>query len=488
VLTTRYENIIFYMDISGTTLKRKELTKCIITYIKVKKEKNPLTNFGILFFKENGTPDLLVDQSDSQSIIKKIDEEWQERNTQQNFLENGLFLCLSHIAEKAKKQNADHRIIIISDAPSNKSEEYQQALLLTLNNVKFFPTYVDIIRIGQERFYSDDVKLRIVTSTASGGLFYAEDIKSLAGILQALTNNKRLASMNQPDGKIMIDEENRMFYERLATDLLTPDLGESGICAICNKVEYEGEDVENAVFIKCYNCNAFFHANHAAIYSFENNIGLINLFRCPKCEVLLKIDEKFLLSVNGIDPSTFKSAIIEDQEPLQNESNIVDEIMSGMEDSETEQNDALGSSEELVPNVEEEITFEPLSSDNIFSNESNAVESNTQPQTNQPAQKAAPLRPGGFGFFQRSPMIQSHPLNSNENSQLKSPNNEVWCPPNVNSAQGESVAVKMSSLSPPGNEAEVKRRKPVRSFKLCMVCGVSNTGEVKLCKNCGAPV
>jgi len=290
--TTKYENIIFYLDITGTSksIKRKEISKALEKFILEKKKINPLTVFGLLIFKEGGVPDFLACCDDPDQIVKKISDEWNARDMKESFLENGLFFCLSHVSNQAIHQSGDYRIVVISDFPSNKSEDYQTALFELVSKVRFMPTFIDIIRIGGERFYSDDVKLRVITTTASGGLFYAQDSKSLNNILQALTKNKRLASLNQPSGNIYIDEENKEFYENLAAELLTPEPGQTGVCHLCGNEICQECNEEFLDLLKC-TCGVYFHEEHIGQYSFENNIGLPHIFRCPNCDNLLRMDE-----------------------------------------------------------------------------------------------------------------------------------------------------------------------------------------------------
>ena len=97
----------------------------------------------------------------------------------------------------------------------------------------------------------------------------------------------------------IIDEENKEFYEKLATDLLTPTpMEEQGLCIFCNS-----EICDAGIYtriLKCYNCDSHFHEYHVGKYAFEHNIGLPHIFRCPKCDVLLKMDEHSCLVINDI--------------------------------------------------------------------------------------------------------------------------------------------------------------------------------------------
>jgi len=73
--STKFEIILIYLDITGKTIKKKDLTKIIKKFIESKKKKNPLSKFGLLFFKEGGYPDFLEDTDDTNQLIKKISNE-----------------------------------------------------------------------------------------------------------------------------------------------------------------------------------------------------------------------------------------------------------------------------------------------------------------------------------------------------------------------------------------------------------------------------
>lgn len=451
----KYENIIFYLDITDGTVKKKEIVKVIVNFIKTKKKSNPLTLFGVLIIKDDKSPSFISNVGEAEEIIKKIEIDWKERNTDESFLENGLFYCLSQISEVATKQSAEHRVIVISDLPSNKSDDYQTALIELVKTVRFLPTYIDIIRLGEERFYSDDVKLRIITNHSNGGLFYCEDLKTLESVLLALTKSKRLAILNQPEGNIYIDEGNKTFYENLATELLTPENGEKGICILCNNEIIEDHSNSDMEFLKCYNCNSFFHKSHAAIYSFEQNIGLPHIFRCPRCDVLLKLDETTVLEINGIT----SQLTIQNNYKINNDPNCAS--MSNLQFEENiEENNIMTDNKESIEN--------PTQVENEIENDSQIETKKTKTKTSK-----VPLTPSGFNFFinpsgNNNQSIQNKPI-SNEEGNLQK-----------NKPQSED------SIQYFNSPEKSKKRRRTSKFKLCTICGETNGPFDKICKNCNA--
>jgi len=431
--TKKYENLIFYLDLSGSFLKKKDLIKNLTLFIDEKKKRNQNTKFNILFINKDGTPNFLEESNDNSesSLLEKFEKEWNDKERPQSFLENGLFFALSYIAEKSRNKQSDYRIIVISDCPSSKSEEYSEALFKLIDNVKYFPTYIDIIRIGKERFYSDDVKLRIITATTNGGLFYIEDPKELRSILFRLVQSKNLLDLNQPDGKIEINNENKLFFENLASDLLTPEPSEENedsSCFLCNKKENSEIAIEYSNFLKCFNCGKLFHEECLSKFAYKNNIGICYIFRCPNCEILLKLEETRVLKINGIS----------------------------LENQNIEQTSVYTTNNEI--NIDQK---EPNSNPDI---------SNRNVDENKP--KRIPISHGGFDFFvsitpktnqgsveetKTSPENESKEIPSKVTDNTQTPNQEI--------------------------KSQIKRKKTT-IIKFCPVCGANLSAGDKICRIC----
>ncbi len=361
------------------------------------------------------------------------------------------FIVFQSVAQKSTERAGEFRVIVVTDKPSNKAAEYQEALFNLVNTVCFFPTYIDIIRVGTERFYSDDVKLRIITSTTNGGLFYVSESKHLTQILQGLTKSKRFSALNQPE-HLVIDEENKEFYENLATDLLTPmPNDEEGLCIFCNS-----EICDSGIYtriLKCYNCNSSFHEYHIGKYAFEHNIGLLHIFRCPQCDVLLKMEEHAVLVINDIpieaEPMDFGFSASED-------------------DYETEPSE-----------VEMEVDMESVM-DHIdyvrYDEEDMEMSNEPEPAPLNGNAQAVPLRPSGFSFFQ-TPVANGNKL-ATKSAQVESIEQ-----PYESFSQEEPEE---TSLDYQREESKPRRRSAsARKFMVCRICGTSNNVYSKKCKNCG---
>ena len=173
------EQIIIYLDLSSKIISKKELTKAIDIFVRSKYEVNPHHQFSVFFFNEDQSPEIIENLNQPKLVKKAIEQAYKERAESSNFFENGLFFCLSSIAAAFLKQAITFRVVVISDLPSSKSDDYTEALMNLVETVRTFPTFIDIIRIGNQRLYKDDVKLRLISTLTNGGLFYVESAKEM---------------------------------------------------------------------------------------------------------------------------------------------------------------------------------------------------------------------------------------------------------------------------------------------------------------------
>ncbi|MFX0031320.1 MAG: hypothetical protein ACFE8E_02120 [Candidatus Hodarchaeota archaeon] len=288
------EEFIFYIDLLSNFLKKKILTKAISVFIKEKEKFNSLNSYGLILFQEKGAPITVYNEKEAESLVKTIEEYWDHRETKKSYLENGLFEILSYVFRKIKTARKNYRVIILSDTPSSLSEEYHNALYDLLLKARKFDTFIDIIRVGDQKFYDDDVKLKVIVSETHGGVFYCDDIKLFQNILGSLIQNKSEFNVIHTNETEQILKEDKLFYERLAVDLISLASEEIEKCDICDQELCPICEAHSDEIHKCFNCNAKYHACCGAEYSISNNIGFNHLFRCIKCDTLLKLDEDFV--------------------------------------------------------------------------------------------------------------------------------------------------------------------------------------------------
>jgi len=293
-----YEDIFFYIDLTKEILKKKEVIKAIRYYISEKNKTNIKGHYGLLIFQDAGNPIFVTDKKDSDIIENAIEENWKNRPKKQSFFENGLFYIFSYIAETVKKKSRLNRIIIITDTPSDLSEDYTDALFGLVSNIKAIPTFIDIIRVAEkeERFFRDDVKLNILASDTKGGIFYLSDKKDFISIIKKLTESKQLVSTFE-EHSVKIKKEDYDFYSRLAKNLIPSHTNDVGLkCHLCQEEICPCCADINDTLLLCESCNSAFHSCCVTNYTIQNNIGIPHIFRCPKCDILLKINQDEIVS------------------------------------------------------------------------------------------------------------------------------------------------------------------------------------------------
>ncbi|MFX1502216.1 MAG: hypothetical protein ACFFDH_14735 [Promethearchaeota archaeon] len=328
------EDIYFYLDLSKDFLKKKEIIKAIKYYIEEKNKINLKGHYSLLIFQDEKNPVFLTNKKDSGIIAKSIEENWKNRPKEQSYFENGLFYIFSYIAETVRKKSKFNRILVITDTPSDLSEEYQEALFNLVSKIKNFPTFIDIIRVsgGSQRFFSDDVKLNMLASDTKGGIFYVQDRKEFTDVIKKLVKTKQFVSTftDRPE-LIEITKEDYAFYNRLAKSLKKPEKVEGLVCHFCNEELCPVcADIYDFPLI-CEDCNSSFHRCCVTNHVINHNIGIPNIFRCPnsECDVLLKIDADEIIKVSGeVEVSTVKEFM--EKEFLQDSS---EEIPKGVDTS-----------------------------------------------------------------------------------------------------------------------------------------------------------
>ncbi|MFX1288420.1 MAG: hypothetical protein ACFFFY_07650 [Promethearchaeota archaeon] len=292
-----YEDIFFYLDLTKNILKKKEVIKAIRYYISERNKTNIKGHYGLLIFQDEGNPIFITNKKDSDIIENAIEENWKTRPKKQSFFENGLFYIFSYIAETVRKKARHNRIIVITDTPSDLSEDYTEALFGLVSKIKIIPTFIDIIRVSEreERFFRDDVKLNILSSDTKGGMFYLSEKKDFFTIIKSLTKSKEILNLfEQTSNKFQIKKEDYDFYSRLAKNLIPAHPDDVGLkCHLCQEEVCPCCADINDTLQLCENCKSAFHICCITNYAIQNNIGIPHLFRCPnpKCQILLKIDQ-----------------------------------------------------------------------------------------------------------------------------------------------------------------------------------------------------
>jgi len=302
-----YEDTYIYLDLTKDVLKKKDIIKTIKYFIEEKNKINIKGHYSILIFQEEGNPVFITDKKDASIIAKAINENWSSRPKEISFFENGLFYIFSYIAETVRKKSKYNRVIVITDTPSDLNDEYQEAVFNLVEKIKHFPTFIDIIRVADkgERFFKDDVKLNILASDTKGGNFVVQGKKELQETFEKLIKSKQLVTTfaDRPD-QIKISSDDYMFYSKLAKQLGKHDTMEKLECFFCREEVCPVCTHIDDVPLICEDCNSGFHSCCVTNYTITHNIGIPHIFRCPKCDILLQIDEDEIIGVAGEEDIT----------------------------------------------------------------------------------------------------------------------------------------------------------------------------------------
>ena len=428
---TDSEEIIFYLDLTTNFIKKKSVMKAIDSFIKEKDKFNALSSYGVVIFQKRENPVSKYDLKDSDSILNIIDEAWENREIEKSFLENGLYEILAYIFRKSRESRKNYRVIIVSDAPSKLSDDYYNALYDLLIKAKKFSAYIDIIRVGNEQFYEDDVKLKVISSECRGGLFYVSNGKLLQDILGSLIQNKTEFKVLKTEDVDQILGEDKVFYERLAVDLISLSTDDEEKCTICEQELCPICEAHSDEIHKCFNCDAKFHSCCAAKYSLAKNIGFNHLFRCPQCEILLKLDEEFveMIHTEDLEDESYPEEVPIIEEPVAEEQ-IIEEH-----------------------SVEEEI------------GEENELVSPEVPISLPPSENSKKVKIGGF---------------FGKEIEIKLKKDSTSTPEIEKSPVEPEKPVSITTLKPP-------RKKRESRIKLCNICGAT-LQRTNHCPICGATV
>ncbi|MHA2397644.1 MAG: vWA domain-containing protein [Promethearchaeota archaeon] len=429
------EEFIFYIDLTTNFLKKKSVMKAISSFMKEKEKFNALSSYGLVIFQNDDNPISEYDIKDSEAVLTALNNAWESREVNQSFLENGLYEILAYIFRKSRDNRKNYRIIIISDAPSKLDEDYYNALYDLLIKAKKFSAFIDIIRVGEEKFYEDDVKLKVISSETYGGMFYCQDEKLLQNILGSLVQTKKEFKVLNTEDQDQVLKEDKVFYERLAVDLISLSADDEEVCSICEQELCPICEVHSDEVHKCFNCNTKFHSCCAAKYSLARNIGFKHLFRCPQCQTLLKIDEDYVNLV-------YEEDLEEDITGTEIEEQDLTEIPQQTEFVQEQQYEEQRAEEE---------SYEELSAD----------ESTGLPQP--PPEVTRKVKVGGF--FGKEVEVK---INNNL------PPVEVT--QTIEEESEETVSI--TTLKPP-------RKRGTATIKLCKICGAT-LQNTKNCPMCGA--
>ena len=244
-----------------------------------------------------------------------------------------------------------------------------------------------------------------------------------------------------------------MFYSKLAKQLTkhtTLDKVEcffcrEEVCPVCTHID----DVP----LICEDCNSGFHSCCVTNYTITHNIGIPHIFRCPKCDILLQIDEDEIVGVAGEEDITSVKEYI-GMEDLASPSDIYDDGPVIIEEDEFSPDELEKIQPPTIPESQE---FAP-------------------PPPQAPGEEVKKIRVGGF--FGKMYSVRKD-INGNIIYERQGKTQETPYQAEVTTEKGASST---TTTSPFQNRGKSR-------INICTVCGtpVAST-NVTTCKKCGSPL
>ncbi|MBN2149937.1 MAG: hypothetical protein JW839_00695 [Candidatus Lokiarchaeota archaeon] len=278
------EDVIFYFDLGVRGIvSKKAIVKAVQHFIKEKEKENPGSNWGVVAFKhDEDNPQFHEGLARDEEALEPFLKDNLKFVTKAHPLEQGLMLASTYLVD-AYRTTRNHvlRMIVISDGPTEgSSANLVTALMDLLDTIKHFPVFIDIIRVGDERVYPDDVKLKTIAEVASGKVYYAATDDAFKDIIETLLSASPASPM--PGVRPL---EKRAYFEGLCWSLL-----ETGIpgasCLACGKGEQSG------TLLQCENCGAPYHGHCASEVALREYEAFPGIFRCKKCDCLLNTESR----------------------------------------------------------------------------------------------------------------------------------------------------------------------------------------------------
>jgi hypothetical protein len=291
-------------------------------------------------------------------------------------------------------------------------------------------------------------------------VFYCTEAKLFLNILRSLIQSKSEFIVVQPEEDDQIFEEDKIFYEKLAVDLISLDSDEEEKCDICEREICPICDAHSDEVHKCFNCNAKYHACCAANYAIANPIGFNHLFRCIQCDTLLKLDEEYVEMI-------YREEHEEEVEAELTEIELTDEIIEGehieeeFEEEQIEEQSFEEEGEELVIGKDILVPEQLRPPPSLAKPPPKLI----KPQPNLPPTKTVKVG----GYFGREITMKTNGLNND----LVPPATETIVSDSDGTTQVKEK-ISITSLKPPRRD----------TIKFCQICGFT-LKATSLCPKCG---
>jgi len=287
-MTTLSEDTLIFNALTPNITDMKKFYDALEHFMKIKKENDASDRFNVIIFQDYGPNylnDFTLNPENILMALKTLESTIYPAN-----IAGGIFVAITFIIEVYKRiSQKAFRLVILSDSGTFKiPDKYMPVLENLIDKVKDMPFYIDIVRIDTDD-PAEDRKLMELATRCYGNVHEINDLRDLDSILEVLALKREIPQESFYDAeKKIIPKTDQPFYINLADEPINYSKAEK--CSIC----FQMDDKE---LVQCPECEAIAHKSCFAQWADNSNIGIINVFRCPHCYNLLKLNKNYINKV-----------------------------------------------------------------------------------------------------------------------------------------------------------------------------------------------
>ena len=319
----KIEDTVLLLDVSrsmlrnfkpGRTSRLEIALQSLKRFVETKFLLDPKDRISLVSFGKN--PRKLTSFTDDENEIlrslKKIQISGKGQLTQ------AIAFSLQTIVQEMRKIGGKvQRIFIITD---NKLDIIQNKIEKTVNIAKGLGVYIDICQLGKSSVEKQNILKRISQNT-KGEYGFFKNVKAIINAGKEFASKKEFKTTTDFYSPHK-EEKSPALMGEIALPLRRPSLmeirllmsksGGADKCAICHSVKAPLTDADFYTEGRyCPNCDRPIHLSCSAMWAKKSEFEE-NIFRCPSCFFLIKLDPSAIKLIENIDLSTSDIKILEE--------------------------------------------------------------------------------------------------------------------------------------------------------------------------------
>ena len=319
----KIEDTVLLLDVSrsmlrnfkpGRTSRLEIALQSLKRFVETKFLLDPKDRISLVSFGKN--PRKLTSFTDDENEIlrslKKIQISGKGQLTQ------AIAFSLQTIVQEMRKIGGKvQRIFIITD---NKLDINQIKIEKIVNIAKGLGVYIDICQLGKSSVEKQNILKRISQNT-KGEYGFFKNVKAIINAGKEFASKKEFKTTTDFYSPHK-EEKSPALMGEIALPLRRPSLmeirllmsksGGADKCAICHSVKAPLTDADFYTEGRyCPNCDRPIHLSCSAMWAKKSEFEE-NIFRCPSCFFLIKLDPSAIKLIENIDLSTSDIKILEE--------------------------------------------------------------------------------------------------------------------------------------------------------------------------------